>query len=116
MLLTDCEILRLHYAETLAAWHRRFQANRRRIAELYDERFCRMWEFYLQSCEAGFRWGDLTVLQLQLAGAIDALPITRDYILREETRLQAADEALRAHTLYANTDHSAEHSWRGMSA
>jgi len=92
--LTDLENLRLHYAYTLAAWHERFQSNRERIAQLYDERFCRMWEFYLQSCEAGFRWGGLTVLQLQIAAAIDALPITRDYIAEEEARLRAADAVL----------------------
>lgn len=90
--LGDMENLRLHYALTLASWHERFQANREYIAKLYDERFCRMWEFYLQSCEAGFRWGGLTVFQLQLTKDINALPITRDYMLREETRLRAIDE------------------------
>ena len=69
---------------TLAAWHERFEANRDRSRALYDERFCRMWEFYLQSCEAGFRWSGLTVFQLQITRAIDALPMTRDYMMREE--------------------------------
>jgi cyclopropane-fatty-acyl-phospholipid synthase len=92
--ITDLESLRLHYAYTLADWHRNFQRNRAEIAALYDERFCRMWEFYLQSCEAGFRWGALTVYQLQLAKAIDALPITRDYIGEEEARLREADAKL----------------------
>jgi cyclopropane-fatty-acyl-phospholipid synthase len=92
--LMDFENLRLHYALTLAAWHERFQAHRERIASLYDERFCRMWEFYLRSCEAGFRWGGLTVFQLQLAKDIVALPITRDYMAREEQRLRAADSPL----------------------
>ena len=91
MWLTDLENLRLHYASTLAAWRKRFDANRDRIALLYDERFCRMWEFYLQSCEAGFRWSGLTVFQLQLTKSIDALPVTRDYMLREEDRLRMAD-------------------------
>jgi cyclopropane-fatty-acyl-phospholipid synthase len=91
MWLTDLENLRLHYASTLAAWRERFDANRDRIALLYDERFCRMWEFYLQSCEAGFRWSGLTVFQLQLTKSIDALPVTRDYMLREEDRLRMAD-------------------------
>lgn len=86
--LTDLENLRLHYAMTLAAWNDRFQANREHVAKLYDERFCRMWEFYLQSCEAGFRWGGLTVFQFQLAKDIAALPITRDYIAQEEDRLR----------------------------
>jgi len=92
--LADMESLRLHYAETLADWHERFQANRDKVRALYDERFCRMWEFYLQSCEAGFRWGGLTVFQLQLTNAVDALPITRDYMLKEEARLHEADAAV----------------------
>ena len=91
MWLTDLENLRLHYATTLAAWRERFNANRDRIARLYDERFCRMWEFYLQSCEAGFRWSSLTVFQLQITKSIDALPVTRDYMMREEDRLRMAD-------------------------
>ncbi|HKJ62697.1 MAG TPA: class I SAM-dependent methyltransferase, partial [Hyphomicrobiales bacterium] len=86
--LTDLENLRLHYAMTLAKWHDRFQANREHVAKLYDERFCRMWKFYLRSCEAGFRWGGLTVFQFQLARDIAALPITRDYMVREEDRLR----------------------------
>jgi cyclopropane-fatty-acyl-phospholipid synthase len=89
--LTDLETLRLHYALTLADWHERFQANRDKVRALYDERFCRMWEFYLQSCEAGFRWGGLTVFQLQLATDVDALPLTRDYMIEEEARLRDAD-------------------------
>ena len=92
--LTDLENLRLHYAMTLAAWHKHFQANRNRIAELYDERFCRMWEFYLQACEAGFRWSRLTVFQFQLSKEIDAVPITRDYMVREEDRLRAEAEKM----------------------
>ena len=87
--LTDIENLRLHYAMTLAAWNDCFQANREYVAKLYDERFCRMWEFYLQSCEAGFRWSGLTVFQFQLAKDINAVPITRDYMMREEDRLRA---------------------------
>ena len=78
--LTDLENWRLHYAETLAAWNDRFQARRAEAAALYDERFCRMWEFYLQSCEVGFRMAGLCVFQIQLSKKIDALPITRDYI------------------------------------
>ena len=89
--LTDLETLRLHYARTLAAWHERFQANRDKIRALYDEQFCRMWEFYLQSCEAGFRWSGLTVFQLQMTREIDALPITRDYMIEEENRLREMD-------------------------
>jgi cyclopropane-fatty-acyl-phospholipid synthase len=101
--VTDLESLRLHYAYTLAAWHERFQANRREIAALYDERFCRMWDYYLQSCEAGFRWSGLNVFQLQLARNIDVVPITRDYILHEETRLRHA--ALRSPPLHHQGAH-----------
>lgn len=78
--VTDIEILRLHYAETLQHWYARFQENRERARVLYDERFCRMWEFYLASCEMLFRKGDLMVFQIQLAHRRDAVPLTRDYI------------------------------------
>jgi cyclopropane-fatty-acyl-phospholipid synthase len=91
--LADFESLRLHYAATLDAWNRRFQANRERVRALdpgrYDERFLRMWEFYLQSCAASFRYNGLTVFQLQLAKRIDTLPITRNYMLAEERRLMS---------------------------
>jgi cyclopropane-fatty-acyl-phospholipid synthase len=80
LIVTDIEILRLHYAETLAAWQRRFAANRAEIARLYDERFCRMWEFYLCVSEIAFRYRGHFVFQLQLAKKIDTAPITRDYI------------------------------------
>jgi len=80
LVLTDLEVLRLHYAETLRAWRERFEAHREEVAELYDERFCRMWEFYLCGSEAGFRVGDLVVFQLQLAKRAAAVPLTRDYI------------------------------------
>ena len=88
--VTDIEILRLHYAETLRAWRHRFQANRARIAELFDERFCRMWEFYLALSEAAFRHGDHFVFQMQLAKRRDAVPLTRDYIA-EWDRAHAAE-------------------------
>ncbi|MBY0512187.1 MAG: cyclopropane-fatty-acyl-phospholipid synthase family protein [Rhodospirillaceae bacterium] len=78
--ITDIEVLRLHYAETLAAWRQRFMAQRDKIADLYDDRFCRMWEFYLASCEAAFRHSGLVVFQIQLSKRIDAVPLTRDYI------------------------------------
>jgi len=93
--LTDFENLRLHYATTLKEWNRRFQLNRERVRQLdpvrHDERFCRLWEFYLQICEAAFRHSGLTVFQLQLAKRIDALPLTRDYMFDEERRLLAAE-------------------------
>jgi len=77
---TDIEILRLHYAETLRNWYERFQENRHIARDIYDERFCRMWEFYLAACEMMFRNGELMVFQLQLAHERDAVPLTRDYI------------------------------------
>lgn len=78
--VTDIEILRTHYAETLLAWRRRCAASRDRIVAMYDERFYRMWEFYLTACEAAFRHGTLMVFQIQLAKSIAAVPETRDYI------------------------------------
>ena len=80
LIITDVECLRLHYAKTLAEWRRRFLARRNEVLALYDERFCRMWEFYLASCEASFRYGTLCVFQVQCAHRLDTLPITRDYI------------------------------------
>ena len=82
--VTDIEILRLHYAETLRDWRLRFAANRERAREIYDERFCRMWEFYLTSCEVAFRHMDQMVFQIQLAKRQDAVPLTRGYIDRFE--------------------------------
>jgi cyclopropane-fatty-acyl-phospholipid synthase len=78
--VTDIEILRLHYADTLRNWFERFQAHRSEARALYDERFCRMWEFYLAACEMMFRNGDLMVFQIQLAHDRDAVPLTRDYL------------------------------------
>jgi cyclopropane-fatty-acyl-phospholipid synthase len=78
--VTDIEILRLHYAKTLRLWRKRFAANRARIAKLYDERFCRMWEFYLVGSELTFRRMGHMVFQLQLAKHQDAVPLTRDYV------------------------------------
>ena len=78
--VTDVEVLRLHYAETLRHWHQRFQQQRDRAAALYDERFCRMWEFYLVGCEYAFRRMGQMVFQMQLTKRQDAVPLTRDYI------------------------------------
>ena len=78
--ITDIEVLRLHYAETLLAWRRRFEANRANISKRFDERFCRMWEFYLALSEAAFRHGDHVVYQVQLAKRRNTVPLTRDYI------------------------------------
>jgi cyclopropane-fatty-acyl-phospholipid synthase len=85
---TDVEILRLHYADTLAAWRSRFDRRRTEAVKLLGERFCRMWEFYLAAGEIGFRYGGLVVFQIQLAKQIDVVPRTRDYIASEETRLR----------------------------
>ena len=82
--MTDIEVLRLHYAETLKAWRERFMANRDKAVEIYDERFCRMWEFYFAASEAGFRHNGLVVFQLQLTKQATTLPITRDYIVEDE--------------------------------
>lgn len=90
--VTDIEILRLHYAETLRHWLERFQANRDRAQAIYDERFCRMWEFYLAVCEAAFRNGPMMVFQLQLARRRDAAPPTRDYIADRERRDVRAED------------------------
>ncbi|MEO7557732.1 MAG: cyclopropane-fatty-acyl-phospholipid synthase family protein [Gammaproteobacteria bacterium] len=79
----DVEVLRLHYALTLEAWYQRFQQHRDEVAARMGERFCRMWEFYLASCEASFRWRDLVVFQIQLAHRLDALPLTRDYLYEQ---------------------------------
>ena len=78
--VTDVEILRLHYASTLRKWRERFEANRDKVKDLYDERFCRMWDFYLAGCEVSFRYMDQMVFQIQLAHRQDAVPLTRDYI------------------------------------
>ena len=78
--VTDVEILRLHYAETLKAWRARFAAHREEIAARYDERFCRMWEFYLSLSEVGFRHRGCMVFQIQLAKRVDSVPLTRDYM------------------------------------
>jgi cyclopropane-fatty-acyl-phospholipid synthase len=78
--VTDIEILRLHYAKTLAEWRRRFVANRERASRLFDERFCRMWEFYLAGAEMAFRYQGQMVFQMQLTKRVDALPLVRDYM------------------------------------
>jgi cyclopropane-fatty-acyl-phospholipid synthase len=83
--ITDIEVLRLHYAETLKEWQRRFMANCAKAAVLYDERFCRMWEFYLAACEAAFRHNGLVVFQLQLSKRLDTVPLTRTYIAARES-------------------------------
>ncbi|MCH8112390.1 MAG: class I SAM-dependent methyltransferase [Proteobacteria bacterium] len=80
MYITDIEVLRLHYARTLRDWRRRFNANRDKVREVYDERFCRMWEYYLAGAETAFRYGGKVNFQIQLAKRQDVVPATRDYI------------------------------------
>ncbi|MEX2450167.1 MAG: cyclopropane-fatty-acyl-phospholipid synthase family protein [Rhodospirillales bacterium] len=80
LVITDIEVLRLHYADTLRHWRERFMANWDKAKMLYDERFCRMWEFYLVASEASFRYMDNVVFQIQIAKRQDAVPLTRDYI------------------------------------
>jgi cyclopropane-fatty-acyl-phospholipid synthase len=87
LMMTDIEILRLHYAETLRHWRWRFAANRDAIAAIYDDRFCRMFEFYLAASELSFRREDQMVFQIQLAHRIDTVPLTRDYIAAQEAAL-----------------------------
>jgi cyclopropane-fatty-acyl-phospholipid synthase len=95
-LVTDIEILRLHYAETLKAWRERFLAHREEVEQMYDARFVRMWEFYLAASEMAFRKQALMVFQLQLTKKQGIVPMTRDYIARSEERLRQIERAARA--------------------
>ncbi|RST85461.1 class I SAM-dependent methyltransferase [Aquibium carbonis] len=88
LVVTDIEILRLHYAETLRHWRERFLAERAAAAQLYDERFVRLWEFYLGVSEMAFRHQGLMVFQMQIARRQDSVPLARDYIGDEEGRLR----------------------------
>ena len=80
LIVSDIEVLKLHYAHTLRHWKENCLKNKGQIIELYDERFFRMWEFYLAGCEIAFKWGDQVVYQLQLTKNYTSTPITRDYI------------------------------------
>ena len=91
LLVTDIEILRLHYAETLKHCRERFLAHREEVERIYDRRFVRMWEFYLASSEMAFREQNLMVMQIQLTKRQGVTPMTRDYIAREEQRLRALE-------------------------
>lgn len=93
LIITDIEILRLHYAETLKAWRDAFTARREEAKALYDERFCRMWEFYLAASESAFRWQDMMVFHIQIAHKQESVPLTRNYIEAEEKRLRRLDSA-----------------------
>jgi len=96
LMVTDVEILQLHYAETLKAWRERFLAHREDVERLYDGRFVRMWEFYLASSEMAFRESDLVVFQIQMAKRKGVVPATRDYIGREEARLREVETSYTA--------------------
>ena len=92
--VTDIEILRLHYARTLREWYLRFADHRERAKELYDERFCRMWEFYLAVSECAFRYVGMNNFQIQFVKNQNALPLTRNYMVAEEDRLREIDSRL----------------------
>jgi cyclopropane-fatty-acyl-phospholipid synthase len=92
--VTDIEILRLHYAKTLREWTMRFIDHRTRAKDLYDERFCRMWEFYLAASECAFRFAGMNNFQIQFVKNQHVLPLTRNYMFEEEERLRAIDTKL----------------------
>jgi len=93
LIVTDVEILQLHYAETLKAWRERFLAHRDEVVRIYDQGFVRMWEFYLACSEMAFRLGEMVVFQIQMAKQKGVTPPIRDYIAREEARLRAGEAA-----------------------
>ena len=80
LIVSDIEVLRMHYSHTLRNWKDRFLSNREKVKEMFDEKFIRMWEFYLAGCEMAFKWGDQVVFQLQLTKKISSVPNTRDYL------------------------------------
>jgi cyclopropane-fatty-acyl-phospholipid synthase len=93
--VTDIEVLRLHYAETLKAWRQRFLAHREEVERIYDQRFVRMWEFYLAASEMAFREQALMEFQIQLTRRQGVVPTTRDYIARETARLRGLETGQR---------------------
>jgi cyclopropane-fatty-acyl-phospholipid synthase len=95
LLVCDTEILRLHYAETLKAWRQRFMARREEAVQLYDERFARMWEFYLACSEMSFRKQNMMNFQIQLTKRQGVVPMTRDYVVSEETKLRRVERGKR---------------------
>ena len=80
LIVSDIEVLRMHYSHTLRCWKESFLLNKEKVTTLFDERFFRMWEFYLTSCEIAFKWGDQVVYQFQLTKNYTSVPNTRDYI------------------------------------
>jgi cyclopropane-fatty-acyl-phospholipid synthase len=93
--VTDVEILRLHYAKTIQHWRQRFEASRQAARSLYDERFCRMWDFYLAASECAFRFGGMNNFQIQFTQSQHALPLTRDYIAQAEEQLRQREQESR---------------------
>ena len=83
LIVSDIEVLKLHYSHTLRHWKENCIKNKAQIIEMFDERFFRMWEFYLTGCEIAFKWGDQVVYQLQLTKSYTSTPITRDYIYQQ---------------------------------
>ena len=80
LIISDLEVLRLHYSLTLGHWKKRFLSKKEKILEMFDEKFFRIWEFYLTGCEMGFKWGGQVVFQFQLTKELKSTPITRNYI------------------------------------
>ncbi len=80
LVVSDIEVLRMHYSYTLRSWKENCIANKEKIIQMFDEKFFRMWEFYLTSCESAFKWGDQVVYQFQLTKNYTSTPTTRDYI------------------------------------
>ena len=80
LIVADMEVLRMHYSHTLRHWKERFLSKKEDVLDMFDEKFFRMWEFYLAGCEMAFKWGDQVVFQLQLTKKLTSVPYTRDYI------------------------------------
>ena len=93
LIVTDVEIMRLHYAHTLRAWRNRFVANWGKASNIFGEEFCRLWEFYLAASELAFRYENLMVFQIQLVKNQNILPLTRGYLGEEEQRLRNLESA-----------------------
>ena len=83
LIISDIEVLRMHYSHTLRHWKERFISKKKEVLEMFDERFFRMWEFYLAGCEMAFKWGDQVVFQFQLSKKITTVPRIRDYIYQK---------------------------------
>ena len=82
LIISDLEVLKIHYAQTLRHWKERFIQNKAKVLKMFDEKFFRMYEFYLTSCESAFKYGDQVVYQIQLSKELDTVPSTRDNIYR----------------------------------